>query len=111
MESSPEIKLKPEEQKDIEENKVIAALSYLWILFLVPLLLKRQSKFVQFHAKQGLVLFIVEIIGSFIYWIPVIGWALFIAVLVFSIYGLVQALAGKYWEMPILGEYAKKINL
>jgi hypothetical protein len=28
-----------------------------------------------------------------------------------SIYALLQALSGKWWEMPYLGEYAKKINL
>src|SRR3989339_630004 len=44
-------------EQDVEENKTVAALSYAWILCLVPLLGKRNSKFAQFHAKQGLVLF------------------------------------------------------
>ena len=57
--------------KDVESNKVIAAVGYVWILCLVPLFLKRHSKFAQFHAKQGLVLFIVEVIGWLIFWIPI----------------------------------------
>jgi len=57
-------------KKDIEENKVAAALSYVWILCLVPLFLKKNSKFCQFHAKQGLLLFIVEVIGMVIFPIP-----------------------------------------
>ena len=31
------------EQKDVDDSKVIAALSYIWILFLVPLLVKKDS--------------------------------------------------------------------
>ena len=49
--------------QDVENNKVIAAIGYIWILCLVPLFLRRRSAFAQFHAKQGLVLFILEIIG------------------------------------------------
>jgi fumarate reductase subunit D len=97
--------------KDIENNKVIAAISYLWILCLVPLFLKRSSKFAQFHAKQGLMLFIVEIIGVLIYFIPVIGLLLFIITLILAVMGIMSAMQGKYWEMPILGKYAKTINL
>ena len=97
--------------KDIEENKVMAAIGYVWILCLVPLFLKRKSKFAQFHAKQGLILFIVEIFGWLIFWIPIIGWILGILILVLAILGIMNALQGKYWEMPLLGKYAKKINL
>jgi len=97
--------------KDVEDNKVIAAIGYVWILCLVPLFLKRHSKFAQFHAKQGLVLFIVEIFGWLIFWIPLVGWLLGVLILIFAILGIMNALQGNYWEMPILGKYAKKINL
>ena len=97
--------------KDINENKLVAALSYIWILCLVPLFLKRKSKFAQFHAKQGLLLFIVEIVGSIIFPIPIIGWALFIGVILLAILGVRSALDGQYWQMPFLGKYAKKLNL
>ncbi len=98
-------------KKDIEENKVAAALSYVWILCLVPLFLKKNSKFCQFHAKQGLLLFIVEVIGMVIFPIPFLGWLLFILVVIFSILGVRAALAGEFWEMPILGKYTNKLNL
>jgi hypothetical protein len=39
------------DKKDVEENAVMAALSYIWILCFVPLFLKKKSKFAQFHAK------------------------------------------------------------
>ena len=97
--------------QDIEDNKVLAAISYLWILCLIPLFLKRKSKFTQFHAKQGLLLFILEIVGWLVFWIPFIGWILGIAILVLAVLGIVNAMQGRYWEMPILGKYAEKINL
>ena len=101
----------PNNQKDIEENKVLAALSYVWILFLIPLLLKRNSKFAQFHAKQGLVLFIGEIIAVFVGWFPVIGWLFWLIVIIFAIIGFVQALTGKYYRLPIVADLADKFNL
>ena len=99
------------DSKDIEENKSIAAIGYIWILCFIPLLLKRDSKFAQFHAKQALVLFIVEVIVGFIVWVPFIGWILGLAVLVLAIMGILQALQGNYWEMPLIGQFAKKFNI
>ncbi|MBI5144164.1 MAG: zinc ribbon domain-containing protein, partial [Candidatus Omnitrophica bacterium] len=46
--------------KEVLEGKPFAILSYLWILCLVPLILKKENRFAMFHAKQGLVLFIGE---------------------------------------------------
>ena len=39
---------------DIEANKPMAILSYIWFLFIVPLVAAPQSKFARFHANQGL---------------------------------------------------------
>ena len=97
--------------KDIEENKVIAALSYAWILFLVPLLGKRKSKFAQFHAKQGLVVFILELIGSLLIWFPVFGQLLMLAFVVISVIGIIKALNGEWWKIPYIYTWSKKINL
>lgn len=102
-------------KKDIDDNKVVAALGYIFILCFLPLLGKKDSEFAQFHAKQGLVL----VAGWFIIWlvmiIPFLGWLIgffgTIILVVLSIMGVVNALAGKYWEMPFLGKYAKKIKL
>ena len=97
------------EEKDIEENKVIAALSYLWIISLVVLLVKKDSKFAQFHAKQGLVLFIASVICSFI---PLLGWLILNPiVIIVAIVGLLQALMGKYWKIPLVCDLAEKINI
>lgn len=97
--------------KDVADNRFVACLSYIWVLFLIPLLAKKESKFCQFHAKQGLVLFLVEVAGSLVFLIPLFGWALFFLVALMAVLGVLKALAGEYWVMPVLGEYAKKINL
>lgn len=111
----PEEIKKPQGGNDIEDNKVIAAISYIGILCLVPLLAKKESAFAQFHGKQGLVLFIVWVVVGIVAMIPFIGWVIAplasIALLVVSLIGLVQTLGGKYWKLPYLAEYAEKIKL
>ena len=99
------------DHKDIEDNKVLAAISYLWILWLVPFLVKKDSAFAMAHAKQGLVLFIIEIAGLLVFWIPFIGWLLWLAVVIAAIIAFIKALQGEYCEIPGVKEIAKKINL
>jgi uncharacterized membrane protein len=103
------------EAKDINENKVVAALSYLGILCLVPLLAKKDSKYCQAHGKQGLALFLFEIILWFINIIPFLGqllWLVFgLTCIVVSIIAIIKTLQGEYWEIPVIGEYSKRINL
>lgn len=93
--------------KDVENNKVVAGLSYIWILFLLPMLLKRDSKYCQFHAKQGLILFIL----SFLTWIPFFGWLLGLAIIIVSVIGIVKTLAGEWWKIPYIYQWSEKINL
>ncbi len=88
------------------ESKLFAALSYLWILSVVMLFLKKDDEFVSFHAKQGLILFI----ASFIGWIPVIGWIIWFLVVAFMLIGFFKALSGEKWSIPLVGSLAKKIN-
>lgn len=98
----------PGGDKDVEENKVMAAISYLWIVSLIILLVKKESPFAKFHAKQGLILWILSII---LWFIPYLGWLLNLVVLVFIIIGFVQAIGGKWWKVPGVGQLAAKIKL
>lgn len=90
--------------KDVDENHIIAAIGYIWILFLIPLFLKRNSAFSQFHAKQGMIIFIGEVIAHFI---PIL-WPFCILL---AILGFVQAMSGKWYRLPFVGDLAEKINL
>jgi len=97
--------------KDIEENKMVAVIGYIWILCLVPLFLKRQSPFAQFHGKQGLVLFIWEIVLTPIAWIPIIGWGLWVLTVIVAVMAIIKTNNGEMWKLPVLGDIATKINL
>lgn len=96
---------------DVEENKTVAALSYAWILCLVPLLGKRDSKFAQFHAKQGLILFGIELVASMFVWFPFFGQLFMLMLTVVAVMGIIKALNGEWWEVPYVYEWSKKINL
>lgn len=53
-------------KKDIEDNKGLAILSYIGPLALIPYFSSKDSKYVKYHAHQGMNLFIVWIIYSII---------------------------------------------
>lgn len=103
-----------EKSKVSSEDKMMAAVGYVWVLFLVPLLAKKDSKFCQFHARQGLVLFIVEVILSIVWIVPVLGWIVgffgWVATVLLSIMGIINALEGNEWKMPYLAKYADKFK-
>lgn len=102
-------------QTNLDEDRLIAAIGYLGILCLVPLLLKKNSAFAQHHGKQGLVLLLAWVVLWIGNIIPVLGqivWFLgSIALLVLVILGMVNALQGKMWEMPFFGSFAKQLKL
>ncbi|MCL5795801.1 MAG: DUF4870 domain-containing protein [Patescibacteria group bacterium] len=111
---------KKEEKKvsgsDVEENKVWAAIGYLGILFLIPMLAKKDSPFAQYHAKQGLALFILGVIVGAASALPIIGWFVIapigsIVTLILFIIGLVNSLSGKTVPLPIIGKMAENVKL
>ena len=99
----------------IAEGKFFAAIGYLSILCFVPLFLKRDNKFAQFHGRQGLILFVLEIATAMLVVVPVIGEVIFrLAWLVFGIFslaGLVKVLMNQYWEMPVVYQISSKVTL
>jgi len=102
------------QKEEKKEKDLISILSYIGILFLVPLLVRKDDAFAQFHAKQGLVLFIAEIATSLIAWIPFLGW--FVGVIcwimwvILSIMGIMNVLNGKQSPLPVIGKFAKKLK-
>ena len=97
--------------QDVADNKLVAALSYIGILFLVPLLVKRDSPFAQFHAKQGLVLCVAFFIGSFVFWIPLFGWIAGLVLFVVDVMALIKTLSGEAWAIPVVKDVVKKLNI
>ena len=62
----PPAELPPQEpaaREVVSENRnVMIVLSYLWLLALIPLLVEKDDREVQWHAKHGLVLTVVEVV-------------------------------------------------
>ncbi|MFH1552490.1 MAG: DUF4870 domain-containing protein [Candidatus Omnitrophota bacterium] len=102
------------EEKKTQEN-VYAILSYLWILCLIPILMKKDDEFVRFHARQGLMLFIVEVGVGIIGIIPVLGQVIYLLGMLIcgllSLIGIVQVLMGNKWKIPVIGDWAEKIKV
>ncbi|MEG1547233.1 MAG: hypothetical protein RR232_03985 [Clostridia bacterium] len=91
--------------EDIEKNKAIAALANVPGLFWLPLVAAKDSPFSKFYCNQGFWLFVMCVASSIlscILWF--VGTALWIAMLVFMIIGIVAACHGQAKEVPVLGK-------
>ncbi len=117
-------------KEDIEKNKFMGVLAYLGIFSLIPYFAAKDSKYTQYHAIQGINLFIItaaytllsQLIqavikverGGFYYgytyritpwWVStplnVCGTLFF----VLSIIGIINACKGEQKELPIIGQF------
>lgn len=88
--------------------KLFSVLSYIGILWLVGLLAAKDDVFVKYHVNQGLVLFLLGVIGSIIGIIPVVGtivsWVVSIFGVVCMILGIVNSVKGEMKPLPIIGK-------
>ncbi|MBF0280466.1 MAG: hypothetical protein HQM13_21900 [SAR324 cluster bacterium] len=88
----------------------LAIISYLGILCLVPIVVNKDDEYVNFHARQGLVLWIWSAIAIFGLYIPVLGKFFFgisaFLIMVFSIIGIVSVIFTKAWKLPLVGDMA-----
>ena len=102
--------------QDIESNKVMGILAYLFWLVLIPIFAAKDSKFARFHVNQGLVLAIAELIliilSNVLGWIPVVGtiiaiitWVANIGCFILAILGIINAVNGKAKELPLIGSF------
>lgn len=111
-------------QADAQNNKAMGVLAYLGILVLVPIFAAKDSKFARYHANQGLVLMLAEVIYLIIQSIlaSILASLLFssgsvgifailttlisllgIVFVVLAIMGIVNAVGGKMKPLPIIG--------
>ncbi len=90
----------------------MAALSYVAFLVLIPLLVRRNDPYVVWHAKQGLVILIGLILAVVAaQWMRAPANILFLVLLIANAIGLVQALIGKKWKIPVIGNLADKFKI
>ncbi len=105
----------PTQDPDIQDAKFFAAMGYFSFLCFVPLLLKKDSKFAQFHGKQALVLFIMESAAGILSMVPFLGDLVsrfaFVVFGILSLVGVLKVLMGEYWEMPVIHDISNRIVL
>ena len=125
-------------EADVQQNRGIAWLSYVGLLFLIPLFVRKASAYCQYHVKQGVTLFVCDIayfiaksiilaiIDAIVPGKRYFGYvfhsgvynvfnvifnlgAIFFVVLM--IIGIVNAASGKMKELPLIGKIPFIANL
>jgi fumarate reductase subunit D len=98
----------------VEEGRAAAILAYIPFLCFVPLIKMRDNPFALRHGKQGLLLFLTEVIAVFftfdtisdLFW----GMVLLLAACV-AIVGIVYSVQGKEFTIPYIGKLADKLKI
>jgi len=108
-----EKKAAPVIDEKAKEGRVLAALSYIWVIGLIILLFtKRNNDYVVFHAKQATVLGLGALIALHLFFA---AWPILTIITVIlgavSLAGLVMAALGKRFEIPAVKEIASKMTI
>jgi uncharacterized membrane protein len=99
-----------------EQDKVMLILSYLGILSLIPLLTVKDSDYVKWHAKQGLVMglttIVLVILGAVFGMLGILGavmsCGLWIGWWVLDIMAMVKGVKGQRWRIPVVADLSEK---
>ncbi|MBK5298069.1 MAG: hypothetical protein JJE40_13000 [Vicinamibacteria bacterium] len=103
---------------------IMIVLSYLWLLALVPLLVEKEDKEVQWHAKHGIVLMVAEIVlwivitivtlvissisGALGCVVSLLTFGLWLGILVVHVLCIVKGVNGQRFLIPGVSEYASR---
>lgn len=103
-------------QEDFEKNKILAIMSYIYVLFVVTLVVGTKSPYARYHGAQGLTLFFV----TTLYWLFVVSlWfvlanlipdfifylAMFAPPITLAVIGVMNAYQGKAQPLPVIGGF------
>jgi uncharacterized membrane protein len=107
-------------------ERLLGVMGYLGILYLIPLKAKRDSMFVQFHSRQGGVLFFLWLIASILlviilFFVDSIAIAaniilgslifLFTVYIVMVLIGIFKVALGERYRMPVVADVALMLGL
>ena len=108
---------------DVRDHRSLAAIAYLGILWIIPFLAGKNSRFVKFHLGQGLLVLLLDGIAATLGGIafltygfaPVVSPALAALVelivlfsFVLRIFGVTAAVRGRARELPLIGSYSQQ---
>lgn len=99
---------------DKDRGLIAAILSYIPLLCLIPLLQMRDSEQARFHSKQGLLLFLIELLAV-LFLIPGLSSMVWKTVIILalgaSVAGIIFGVQGKRYKLPLIGDIAQKMRL
>ena len=102
----------PEEKKSSSENdKLMGILAYLGPLVVVPLIAGGNSKFIKYHANQGLINLITAIslvVGLMVITalapiLTFLNWPLYFVLTALAIMGIINVVNNEMKPLPIIG--------
>ncbi len=104
------------EQVTTNDERIYAAISYLWILGIFSLIARRESVFVRFHAKQGLVFYLITSffqsfigLGFLFASKPLLRLLTGFLLIILMAFFIFQAWNGKWFKIPVIWNIGKKI--
>ena len=90
-----------------DQSKLLAGMSYISGLFLVPMLFAKDDQFASFHAKQGMNLFVAGILGDIAGSMLGVGWLVTLARLYMIYQGISNVANGRKRKLPYIGDIFK----
>lgn len=87
----------------IKPKHLLALLSYLNILVIIPMFLVHKDKFIKYHVKQGMALLVVWVVFGFSFFLPILPMVLAFFIAICIVIGFANVLAGKERPLPIIG--------
>ena len=113
-------------RSDIKSNRLMAVLSYLSVLVLIPVFAAKNSPYARFHASQGVNLLILSVLWAIVSGIigaivgaivgaigavvlsvlwGIVFWVITIALVLMMVIGILGALQGRARELPLIGGF------
>ena len=114
-------------EADVASGRILAAVAYLPALCFGGLFAAPGNRYVGFHARQGLLLFLAEIVGAVVIAlfdaslgaIPVLGFlasavlkfAIWFGFLGATVYGVIKGANGEVARIPYLGDAVERLPI
>jgi len=99
---------------DKDRALIASVLSYIPFLCLIPLLQMRDNEQARFHSRQGLILFLIELLAV-LFLIPGLSSMIWKTVIILalgtSVAGIIFGIQGKKYKLPLIGDIAEKMKL
>lgn len=95
----------PKAASKSDNSKTMAIVAHIgWLGWIIALVLdKDKDPLVRYYLRQTLIIYL----AAFLCMIPILGWILWIAIIIFWIMSLIGAINGEKKEVPLVGKLAQ----